>query len=109
MAGDHTHLREILHPSNDNLAINYSIAHAFLQKGKASLPHRLKSSETYYILSGSGIIHIDGEQHPLATNDVCWVPPNALQHVENTGEENLIFLCIVEPYWRPEEESITEE
>lgn len=107
VAGDHTHLREILHPNNDAIAINYSVAHAFLPKGKASLPHRLKGSETYYILSGNGIIYIDEEQQALQANDVCWVPPNALQHVENTGEENLVFLCIVEPYWRPEEETIT--
>ena len=39
LAGDHTILKEVLHPSNDPIDINYSIAHARLEAGKASLPH----------------------------------------------------------------------
>ena len=108
IAGDATRLREILHPSHDPVAIGYSLAHAFLPKGAASLPHRLEGSETYYILQGTGTIYIDGQATPLGPDDVCWVPPNALQHVENTGDSDLVFLCIVEPYWRPEEETVEE-
>lgn len=106
VAGDHTHLRELLHPNHDAADIGYSLAHALLPPRTASLPHRLKGSETYYILEGEGVIYIDGTATPLKPKDVCWVPPNALQHVENTCAQNLVFLCIVEPYWCPEEEDI---
>lgn len=105
-AGDATILQEILHPQQHPCAIGYSIAKAQLEKGTASLPHRLKGSETYYILSGKGIIYINDEAHPLEEGSIIWVPPMANQWVENTGDSTLLFLCIVEPFWQEEEEHI---
>ena len=29
LAGDHTHLKEVLHPSNDSLSLNFSFKNAF--------------------------------------------------------------------------------
>ena len=49
LAGDHTVLKEILHPKNDDVDIGYSIAYASLDAGKKSVPHQLKSSEVYII------------------------------------------------------------
>ncbi|MCH2042496.1 MAG: cupin domain-containing protein [Saprospiraceae bacterium] len=105
-AGDATRLREVLHPNHDQLPIGYSIAHARLLAGTASLPHRLKSSETYYFLQGKGLMHIEGETQEVCANSIIFVPPNASQYVSNTGNEDLVFLCIVEPYWKEEEEEI---
>jgi mannose-6-phosphate isomerase-like protein (cupin superfamily) len=104
IAGDHTRLREVMHPLNDNVAIGYSMAHARVQVGKASLPHQLKGSETYYILEGNGRMYIDKESIKVAKDDVFLVPANATQYIENTGDQDLVFLCIVEPYWQEEEE-----
>ena len=108
---DGTILRELLNPLRDgtDLKLQYSIAHASIPGGKASFPHRLtKASEVYYFLEGSGVMHIDGETHEIHSGSLVYVPPNATQHVENTGEEDLTFLCIVEPYWRPEDEELVE-
>lgn len=106
IAGDHTRLRELMHPKQDKVAINYSLAHASVTPGKASLPHRLISSESYYILQGQGQMHIEDTVFPVQKDSVFLVPPNALQHIENTGDEDLVFLCIVEPYWQETEEEI---
>lgn len=105
-ARDATKLRELLHPNHDNLPIGYSIVHARIEKGEASLPHRLKSSETYYILSGKGTMHIEGEAKAISQASVVFVPARATQYVINTGDEDLTFLCIVEPFWKEEEEDI---
>ena len=106
VAGDHTILREIMHPKHDDVAIGYSIAHARIESGKASLPHQLKSSETYYILMGKGIMHIGNDSVTVKKDDVFFVPALSLQYIENTGKSDLLFLCIVEPYWMEEEEII---
>jgi mannose-6-phosphate isomerase-like protein (cupin superfamily) len=107
LAGDLTHLRELLHPSNDNVNTLFSLAHAYLEMGEKSLPHRLtKSSETYFILEGQGEISIDGSIYKLEKNDTVFVPPNALQWVRNTGEGQLVFLCIVSPPWSPDAEEV---
>ena len=106
LAGDKTILRELLHPSRDPAAIGYSLAHAKLAQGTASLPHRLKTSEVYYFVSGRGRMHVDGETTPVAGEQALYVPPGATQHLENTGETDLVFLCIVDPAWRMEDEEV---
>jgi mannose-6-phosphate isomerase-like protein (cupin superfamily) len=108
IAKDHTALREIMHPDHDKIAIGYSIAHASIGVGAASLPHQLKSSETYYILEGNGKMYIDEEQKSVQKDDVFWVPPRAVQYLENTGQKALTFLCIVEPYWKDEEDQLSD-
>jgi mannose-6-phosphate isomerase-like protein (cupin superfamily) len=105
IAGDDTLLREILHPENDKLPIGYSIAQARVPVGEASSPHRLKSSETYYILQGEARMYIEDEISELRANQLVFVPAGALQYIENISSQELVFLCIVEPYWKPTDES----
>ncbi len=106
LAGDKTVLRELLHPSRDPAAIRYSLAHAKLASGTASRPHRLKTSEVYYFISGQGRMHVDGETTGVALGQALYVPPRAVQHLENTGPDELVFLCIVDPAWRAEDEEV---
>lgn len=106
LAGDHTQLKEVLHPKNDLLNLPFSLAYATLDAGKSSLPHQLKESETYYFLSGHGKIVIDGESIQVAKGEVVLVPPKAKQHVVNESEEVMEFLCIVAPPWTEEGEEI---
>jgi len=48
---DKTVLCELLHPKNEGIDMGCSIAHAIIEEGKASLPHKLKTGvEIYYIL-----------------------------------------------------------
>ena len=108
LAGDNTLLRELLHPVRNGAAIRYSLAHAKLARGTASLPHRLKTSEVYYFISGQGRMHVDGEVTSVGPEQVLYVPPGAVQHVENTGTDELVFLCIVDPAWRAEDEEVPE-
>jgi len=106
IAGDKTILKELLHPDKANLALRYSLAHAVVPVDTASIAHRLKTSEVYYILSGSGEMHI-GEQSALVeAGDTVYIPPNATQWIENTGDEPLTFLCIVDPAWKEEDEEV---
>ena len=106
LAEDKTILRELLHPARNAAAIGYSLAHAKLAKGTASLPHRLKTSEVYYLISGQGRMHVDGESAAVASGQALYVPPGAVQHLENTGQDELVFLCIVDPAWRLEDEEV---
>jgi mannose-6-phosphate isomerase-like protein (cupin superfamily) len=108
LAGDNTLLRELLHPVRNDAAIRYSLAHAKLARGTASLSHRLKTSEVYYFISGQGRMHVNGEVSPVGPEQVLYVPPGAVQHVENTGTGELVFLCIVDPAWRAEDEEVRE-
>jgi len=99
-AADKTTLIEVLHPQNDPIDLEYSLAHAHLKPGTASLPHVLEAcSEVYFILEGIGQIHVDGAMKDIQKGDTIYVPKGATQYVENLGAVDLVFLCIVAPAW----------
>ncbi|PSB17164.1 cupin domain-containing protein [filamentous cyanobacterium CCP1] len=106
IAGDGTQLRELLHPDKQPLQLRYSLAHAIVPPGQTSLPHSLKTSEVYYILAGSGEMHIDDESQPVEPGDAVYIPPNARQFIRNNGSVPLVFICIVDPAWRKEDETV---
>lgn len=107
--GDRTILRELLHPDKHPVTIRYSLAHAVVKAGSASIPHRLKTAEVYYILAGSGIMNIDGSEQKVGSGQAVYIPPHAVQYIKNTEADDLSFLCIVDPAWRQEDEEILDE
>ncbi len=106
IAGDGTLLRELLHPDKQPLALRYSLAHAIVAVGQTSLPHSLTTSEVYYILQGIGEMHIDDEVQSVEPGDAVYIPPNARQFIHNCGTEPLVFICLVDPAWRKDDETI---
>ena len=106
VARDHTRLRELLHPDRDPVAVRYSLAIAWLEPGRSSDRHQLKSSEVYYIIRGRGEMHIDGEQALVEAGDAVYIPPGSTQWLENTGTVAIEFACIVDPAWRREDEEV---
>lgn len=103
-----TKIKQYFHPHNTLNGINYSLAQFTLDVGKKSKRHKIKSSEIYYILEGSGKLTINEETYLLEKDDSVYVPPNAEQFIENAGNEILKFLCIVEPAWKADDEVLLE-
>jgi mannose-6-phosphate isomerase-like protein (cupin superfamily) len=109
LAGDHTQIQEILHPKNDPVDLNYSLALATLEPGKRSLPHILhKSSELYLITKGKGRVFVGGQQQEVGEGQVVLIPQGVEQWIENIGDTPLEFYCVVSPPWSEEQEEIKE-
>jgi mannose-6-phosphate isomerase-like protein (cupin superfamily) len=49
---------------------------------------------------------IDEESAEVHPNQAIYIPPLSEQYIHNTGSTDLIFLCIVDPAWRREDEEI---
>ncbi len=109
IAGDNCILREILHPDKADLALRYSLAHARVKPGLTTWKHRLTTSEVYYILEGEGVMFIDNESQPVRAGSTVYIPPRATQCIRNSGLSDLIFICIVDPAWRSEDEEVVRE
>jgi len=109
VAGDGSVLRELLHPDKTDVAIHYSLAHAKVGPGKRTKAHRLKTAEVYYILSGRGRMHIDAEMTDVDADCAIYIPPGSIQSISNTGKDDLIFLCIVDPVWHQVDEEVVGE
>jgi len=109
LAGDGTTLHEWLHPlrESEHPRMGCSLAHAMLRPGESSRPHRLReSSEVFVFLSGEGILTVDDETAVVRAGQAAYVPPGAAQHLRNTGSEELVFICLVSPPWRVEDEEL---
>ena len=79
-----------------------SIARARVEPGVTTRLHRLKGTiERYVILEGTAEVTV-GDAAPVAvgTLDVVHIPADAKQSITNTGETDLVFLCICTPRFR---------
>ncbi len=108
VAGDRTILRELFNPLKQDLRLRYSLAHARVKPGQITQLHKLKTSEVYYILEGTGEMHIDNQTENVHPHQAIYIPPGSHQRIKNTGDGELVFLCIVDPAWRPEDEELLE-
>lgn len=108
MGGDNSILRELLNPLKDPLSLRYSLAHARVRPGFATKLHKIKNSEVYYIIDGQGEMHIDDEKKKVSAGHAVYIPPGAVQHIRNTGRTDLVFICIVDPAWKADDEDVLE-
>ncbi len=108
-AGDNTLLRELLNPHNDDVNVRYSLAVALVEPGETSRLHRLNNPEVYFILDGEGTIRVGDETEEVHGGHTIYIPAGTEQQITNTGDEGLLFICIVDPAWREEDEEILED
>ena len=86
-----------LHNSADDAGC--SIARARVEPGKTTELHCLRDIvERYVIVSGSGEVEIDGKAPvAVAAMDVVIIPAAVSQRIRNTGDSDLVFLCVCTP------------
>lgn len=53
--------------------------------------------QIYHVLSGEGLLTVDGEQRLVRANDVTYIPPGVVHEFHCTGNDNLVFLVITSP------------
>ena len=104
VANDGCKVRELLHPKNDAIDLAFSLAIAEVEPGHRTHRHRLAQTEVYYVVAGSGVVHIDGEQRQVGAGDAVLIQPRQVQWIENTGTETLKFAAVVSPPWRSDDD-----
>jgi mannose-6-phosphate isomerase-like protein (cupin superfamily) len=80
-----------------------SIARARVEPGVTTRLHRLnRNTERYCIISGEGLVEIEGMTAQIVTaGDVVIIPPGASQRVSNTSDDDLVFLALCTPRFDP--------
>jgi mannose-6-phosphate isomerase-like protein (cupin superfamily) len=53
--------------------------------------HRHDPSEVYFVLSGTGVLTIDGHEHPVSAGTAAYLPSRSEHGIHNTGDEPLRF------------------
>lgn len=108
VAGDRCYLKEIFHPQRHSVQTSHSLAYAWVEPGGKTLSHYLLESETYYVISGEGILYVNQQAIKVSAGSSCYIPPKCNQYLVNTGNDPLCFLVIVDPPWQKENEFIVE-
>ncbi|HWT43908.1 MAG TPA: cupin domain-containing protein [Sphingopyxis sp.] len=63
-----------------------------LHVGSAIGVHLIEHDEIYYVLSGTGTVHSDGEDRPLKPGMAAWLHKGARVGIRQTGDESLILI-----------------
>lgn len=94
----------ILELLNNDQVTNQSLARARVAPGVTTAWHKLKgTSEIYYILEGNGLAEIgDSFSKKMKAHQMIFIPPDTPQRITNTGEDDLVFLCICVPRFQQE-------
>jgi mannose-6-phosphate isomerase-like protein (cupin superfamily) len=81
-----------------------SIAHARVAPGVTTRWHRVVGTvERYVILHGSGRMEVAGlPPTQVGPGDVVIIPADCPQRITNTGGDDLLFLAVCTPRFRPE-------
>jgi mannose-6-phosphate isomerase-like protein (cupin superfamily) len=59
-------------------------------------PH--DEDEVYYVVSGRGTIHVEGDEHPVKRGSILFVPAKAVHHFHDVSEELVLVV-----FWAPPE------
>jgi mannose-6-phosphate isomerase-like protein (cupin superfamily) len=100
---DGSTIRSLLDRSNAPVA-HQSLAEATIAAGASTVRHYHRvSEEIYYIVEGSGLMELDGEERPVGVGDAVLIPPGAWHTITATGDGPLRLLCGCAPPWSAED------
>jgi len=103
-ADEHALAREFLGPRNTGLK-NLSVAEITIPPGVRVKKHyHLKSEETYHVVQGQGMMHLDGEEHPLGPGEAVAIQPGQWHTIENRRQESLVMIVTCSPPWSPHDQ-----
>ena len=106
---DTCEIREIMSPANSTIE-RQSLAEATLAPGRSTVLHIHETvEEIYYIMSGEGVMFIEGEERDVFAGDAIANLPGKRHKITNTGDEPLVFLCICTPRYTHEDTVLIEE
>lgn len=73
------------------------LAIARLAPGKEIEAHIDPMEEIYFVLSGSGEMHVDEEARQLGPGDATWIPVGSRHSLFNNGQEECVILVVASP------------
>ncbi|MGI9223325.1 MAG: cupin domain-containing protein [Woeseiaceae bacterium] len=83
---------------NNNSQPEVSLARTRVESGVTTQLHALSVSEWYVIESGHGRMRVGDEPaFDVRPGHTATIPKHVAQQITNTGQEDLIFLCVCTP------------
>ena len=88
---------------NDEAWPEFSIARTRVEPGVTTQLHTLSVHEVYVIESGTGLMAVgDDAPFPVGPGEIVTIAQHVSQRIENTGTNDLVFLCLCTPKFSQE-------
>ena len=88
---------------NDDAWPEFSLARTRVEPGVTTQLHALSVHEVYVIESGTGRMTVgDAAPFPVGPGATVTIPKHEAQSIENTGTNDLIFICLCTPRFSQE-------
>ena len=91
-----------------------SLAECRVAPGITTQLHSLSVAERYIVQQGSGWMELEGDTSQaqvfrVQPGDCVLIPAGCAQRIKNSGEQELVFLCICTPRFQPEHYVVLEQ
>ena len=104
VAEDKSVATEFVGPRNCNLR-NFSVASITIPAGVTVKKHyHILSEETYQIIKGSGIMHLDGEERLISAGQAVAIKPGQWHSICNDTNLDLVMCVTCSPPWTMEDQ-----
>jgi quercetin dioxygenase-like cupin family protein len=75
-----------------------ALAEYELAPGSGTVEHRhLRSGELFFVLTGTAVFDVDGEEYEAASGSTLWVPPGAAHRISNLTSAPVTMLGAFAP------------
>ena len=75
------------------------LAIASLAPGKEIEAHVDPMEEIYFVMTGSGKIHVDEDSRQVGPGDATWIPAGSSHRLLNNGDDDLVILVVASANW----------
>lgn len=94
-AGRHT--RVFVSPDQKIKAKNFVQGHVTIYPDGRIPEHSHENEETYTILSGTGVITVDGEEKQVKAGDCVYMPPHCRHKLWNSSDTDMVLMFVYSP------------
>jgi mannose-6-phosphate isomerase-like protein (cupin superfamily) len=75
------------------------LAIASLAPGKEIEAHVDPMEEIYFVMTGSGKMHVDEDSRQVGPGDATWIPAGSAHSLLNNSNEDLVILVVASSNW----------
>jgi len=89
--------KPLVHPdTTGSLELDYRIS-CYQPRAYVELHTHERQEQVYHVLSGQGLMTIDGKRTVVTEHDIVFIPPGVEHGIANNGLTDLVFIVVTSP------------
>jgi mannose-6-phosphate isomerase-like protein (cupin superfamily) len=93
-------VKRVIYPETTGVK-GATLAVVYINPGEEIKLHSHPEEELYYIISGTGTVTLDDEEHPIGPGTAVYIAGNRVHGQRPTGNEPIVMVAVVTPPFKP--------